>query len=114
MLYIITYTCLLLQKIGSYHDLKDEIASLRITVPLSMFCLDCTALNDDLCVRAQEQKERLIKFEVDDNRDLNRGYICEMMCHLKYNLLRFFVYISKFISQFHNLFEDIFTNVFCT
>ncbi|XP_064624417.1 dynein axonemal heavy chain 3-like [Lineus longissimus] len=62
-------------KINSYQDLKDEIALLRITVPLSMFCLDCVNLNADLCARAQKLKERLITFEVDENRDLNRG-IC--------------------------------------
>ena len=45
---------------------------LRITVPLSMFCLDCVTLNNDLALRSQRLKERLIAFEVDENRDLNR------------------------------------------
>ncbi|KAK6187847.1 hypothetical protein SNE40_005782 [Patella caerulea] len=65
------------QKINSLQDLKDEIASLRITVPLSMFCLDCVQLNQELCLRAQKLRERLITFEVDENRDLNRG-ICKL------------------------------------
>ncbi|XP_072168572.1 dynein axonemal heavy chain 3-like [Diadema setosum] len=64
-----------IKKIGSYQQLKDEISSLRITVPLSMFCLDCKMLNKDLCDRAQKLKERLITFEVDENRTLNKG-IC--------------------------------------
>ncbi|XP_061175178.1 dynein axonemal heavy chain 3-like [Saccostrea echinata] len=63
------------KKINSFQDLKDEISLLRITVPLSMFCLDCQNLNQDLCARAQRLKERLIIFEVDENRELNRG-IC--------------------------------------
>ena len=61
------------QKIMSYQDLKEEICLLRITVPLSMFCLDCIQLNADLASRAQKLKDRLIQFEVDDNRELNRG-----------------------------------------
>ena len=60
------------QKINSFQDLKTEIALLRITVPLSMFCLDCNILNQDLCARAQKLKEKLITFEVDENRDLNK------------------------------------------
>ncbi|ESO89088.1 hypothetical protein LOTGIDRAFT_210054 [Lottia gigantea] len=63
------------QKINSLQDLKNEIALLRITVPLSMFCLDCVQLNQELCLRAQNLREKLITFEVDENRDLNRG-IC--------------------------------------
>ncbi|XP_074648811.1 dynein axonemal heavy chain 3-like [Tubulanus polymorphus] len=63
------------KKINSYQDLKDEICLLRITVPLSMFCLDCIALNNDLALRSQKLKDRLVLFEVDENRDLNKG-IC--------------------------------------
>ncbi|CAH1793734.1 unnamed protein product, partial [Owenia fusiformis] len=64
------------QKIDSYRELKDEIALLRITVPLSMFCLDCQALNAELCHRAQKLRDRLVAFEVDENRDLNKA-ICK-------------------------------------
>nr|KAG5713480.1 hypothetical protein BaRGS_025028 [Batillaria attramentaria] len=64
------------EKIQEYQDLKDEIMLLRITVPLSMFCLDCVNLNNELALRAQRLKERLITFEVDENRDLNRS-ICK-------------------------------------
>lgn len=61
------------QKIMGYDRLKTEIALLRITVPLSMFCLDCLTLNADLCVKAGQLRERVIQFEVDQNRDLNRA-----------------------------------------
>lgn len=61
-----------MKKIDSYQSLKNEIASLRITVPLSMFCLDCVALNQELCQRTQKLKERLVMFEIDENRMLNR------------------------------------------
>ncbi|XP_059139620.1 dynein axonemal heavy chain 3-like isoform X2 [Physella acuta] len=60
-------------KIDSYQDLKDEIASMRVTAPLSMFCLDCVNLNHDLCHRAQRLRERLVVFVVDENRDLNKA-----------------------------------------
>lgn len=64
------------QKIQEYQDLKDEIMLMRITVSLSMFCLDCVSLNNELALRTQRLKERLITFEVDENRDLNRS-ICK-------------------------------------
>jgi dynein heavy chain len=60
------------QKITEFQNLKEEIMLLRITVPLSMFCLDCVNLNNDLALRAQRLKERLITFEVDENRDMNK------------------------------------------
>ncbi|XP_033109939.1 dynein heavy chain 3, axonemal-like isoform X2 [Anneissia japonica] len=63
-------------KINSYLQLKEEISSLHITVPLSMFCLDCRMLNMELCNRAQKLKERLVQFEVDENRKLNKS-ICK-------------------------------------
>ena len=62
-----------LQKIEEFQNLMKEIMSLHITVPLSMFCLDCTNLNIDLFLRAKHLKERLVLFEVDENRDLNRS-----------------------------------------
>ncbi|XP_077979573.1 dynein axonemal heavy chain 3-like isoform X2 [Glandiceps talaboti] len=62
-------------KIDGYHSLKEEIALLRITVPLSMFCLDCVQLNVDLCNRSQKLKDRLVAFEVEENRKLNKD-IC--------------------------------------
>ncbi|KAK0049220.1 dynein heavy chain 3 axonemal-like isoform X1 [Biomphalaria pfeifferi] len=61
------------QKIDSYQSLKDEIASMRITAPLCMFCLDCVSLNMDLCLRALRLKEKLITFVVDENRELNKS-----------------------------------------
>ncbi|XP_053383461.1 dynein axonemal heavy chain 3-like [Mercenaria mercenaria] len=63
-------------KINSFQDLKNEISLLRITVPLSMFCLDCVALNQDLGARAEKLKQRLITFEIDENRELNKN-ICK-------------------------------------
>lgn len=62
-----------MQKIDSYQELKDEIASMRVTAPLSMFCLDCVNLNHELCQRAQRLRERLVVFVVDENRDLNKA-----------------------------------------
>ena len=59
------------QKIDAAHDLKIELDSLRITVPLSMFSLDGSILNEDLSERAQKLKDRLITYEVEENRELN-------------------------------------------
>ncbi|XP_045076641.1 dynein axonemal heavy chain 3-like [Coregonus clupeaformis] len=41
-----------------------------------MFCLDVLSLNKDLCDRAEKLKDRLIVFEVDENRELNKS-----ICH---------------------------------
>ena len=68
------------KKIASYQQLKDEISLLRITVPLSMFCLDCHILNADLCSRAQKLKEKLVLFEVEENRMLNKGWVFIVLC----------------------------------
>ncbi|KAG9476993.1 hypothetical protein GDO78_002401 [Eleutherodactylus coqui] len=63
------------KKINNLSQLQGEIASMHVTVPLAMFCLDALRLNEDLCARAQKLKDHLVRFEVDENRELNKG-IC--------------------------------------
>ncbi|XP_053327633.1 dynein axonemal heavy chain 3 [Spea bombifrons] len=63
------------KKINNLSQLWGEIASMHVTVPLAMFCLDALKLNEDLCTRTQKLKDRLIQFEVDENRELNKS-IC--------------------------------------
>ncbi|XP_067562537.1 dynein axonemal heavy chain 3 isoform X3 [Pseudorca crassidens] len=62
-------------RINSIKKRRNEIASMHITVPLAMFCLDTMTLNYDLCERAQNLKDHLIQFQVDVNRDTNTS-IC--------------------------------------
>ncbi|GAA6232467.1 dynein heavy chain 3, axonemal [Lates japonicus] len=64
------------RKIDSINHLWKEIALLPITVPLSMFCLYAGKLNEDLCDRAARLKDKIIMFEVEENRELNKG-ICQ-------------------------------------
>ncbi|NXH72361.1 DYH3 protein, partial [Hydrobates tethys] len=71
----------LTEKIDSLTKLKREIASMHVTVPLAMFCLDAVQLNEELCNRTQNLKDRLIEFEVMENRELNKR-ICN-----EYNLI---------------------------
>lgn len=61
-----------IQKIDSINHLWKEIALLPITVPLSMFCLYAGKLNEDLCDRAARLKDKIIMFEVEENRELNK------------------------------------------
>uniref|UniRef100_A0A2K5HID3 Dynein axonemal heavy chain 3 n=1 Tax=Colobus angolensis palliatus TaxID=336983 RepID=A0A2K5HID3_COLAP len=68
-------------KINAIKKRRNEIASMHITVPLAMFCLDAMALNYDLCERAQNLKEHLIQFQVDVNRDTNTS-ICNQYSHI--------------------------------
>uniref|UniRef100_A0A8C6RT96 Dynein axonemal heavy chain 3 n=1 Tax=Nannospalax galili TaxID=1026970 RepID=A0A8C6RT96_NANGA len=63
------------KKINSIKKRRNEIASMHITVPLAMFCLDAMTLNYDLCERAQNLKDRLIQYQVDVNRETNTS-IC--------------------------------------
>ncbi|XP_019505362.1 PREDICTED: dynein heavy chain 3, axonemal [Hipposideros armiger] len=62
-------------RINSIKARRHEIASMHISVPLAMFCLDAMLLNYDLCERAQNLNDRLIDFQVDINRDANTS-IC--------------------------------------
>ncbi|XP_042293782.1 dynein axonemal heavy chain 3 [Sceloporus undulatus] len=68
-------------KIDSLTKLKKEIASMHVTVPLAMFCLDALKLNEELCRRTQRLKDRLIEFEVEENREVNQS-ICN-----QYNII---------------------------
>lgn len=63
------------QKIDSYQNLSKEIASLHITVPLNMLCLNCDDVNKELSARAARLADRMIQYVVDQNRDKNRGYV---------------------------------------
>ncbi|KAL2299010.1 hypothetical protein Nmel_014623 [Mimus melanotis] len=66
----------LTEKIDSFTELKREIASMNVTVPLAMFCLDALQLHEELCNRTQNLKDTLIEFEVMENRQLNQR-ICD-------------------------------------
>ncbi|KAG8433111.1 hypothetical protein GDO86_017410 [Hymenochirus boettgeri] len=69
------------KKINSISQLQGEISSMHITVPLALFCLDALRLNEDLCARAQQLKDQLIQYIVEENRVLNKS-ICS-----KYSLV---------------------------
>ncbi|XP_028914074.1 dynein heavy chain 3, axonemal isoform X2 [Ornithorhynchus anatinus] len=68
-------------KINNLKNLKKEIASLHITVPLAIFCLNALKLNEDLCYQTQRLRDRVIQFQVDENRELNSS-ICN-----QYNII---------------------------
>uniref|UniRef100_A0A8C2VP56 Dynein axonemal heavy chain 3 n=1 Tax=Chinchilla lanigera TaxID=34839 RepID=A0A8C2VP56_CHILA len=63
-------------RIDSIKKRRSEIASMHITVPLAMFCLDAMILNYELCERAQNLKDRLIQHQVDVNCNTNTS-ICK-------------------------------------
>lgn len=65
----------LLQRIEGINNLWREIASIRVTVPLSMFCLCAGKLNEDLCDRAEKLRNKIIVFKMEENRQLNRGRV---------------------------------------
>ncbi|XP_068952632.1 dynein axonemal heavy chain 3 [Petaurus breviceps papuanus] len=67
--------------IDNMKKLKGEIASMHITVPLALFCLDALALNENLCNRTQQLIDQLIQFQVDENREQNTN-----LCN-QYNMI---------------------------
>ncbi|XP_028831809.1 dynein heavy chain 3, axonemal isoform X2 [Denticeps clupeoides] len=64
------------KKIKSIEYIWDEISSLRVSVPLSLFCLDVVSLNKGLCDRALCLKDLLITHTVNENRMLNERICC--------------------------------------
>lgn len=90
------------QKIDAYQNLAKEIASLHITVPLNMLCLNCNDVNQELAARAARLADKMIHYVVDQNRDKNRGYV--IVC-LKY--LTLYLYQSEFFLQKMFLFHTL-------
>ncbi|CAH8618645.1 unnamed protein product [Heterobilharzia americana] len=63
------------KKIENLQDLKAEISLLRQSVPMSLFTLDCKDVNEELANRVWKLRDIIVTFEMDENRDVNRG-IC--------------------------------------
>uniref|UniRef100_A0AAV2K6I8 Uncharacterized protein n=1 Tax=Knipowitschia caucasica TaxID=637954 RepID=A0AAV2K6I8_KNICA len=61
------------KKIQSIKVTWRKIVSMRVAVPLSMFCLDAGPLNEDLCERTERLQDLLVTFLVDENRELNNN-----------------------------------------
>ncbi|KAK1794827.1 hypothetical protein P4O66_009897, partial [Electrophorus voltai] len=75
------------KKIRAVARVWEEIASLRVTVPLAMFCLEAVDLHDNLCDRTELLKELLITYELEENRDLNKR-ICQQYEQIVDTLMR--------------------------
>lgn len=65
------------KKIDAFQNLTDEISGLHITVPLGMISLNCEQLNNELIKKCQLVSNKLIKFIVNQNRDMNKS-ICRL------------------------------------
>ncbi|XP_065826535.1 dynein axonemal heavy chain 3-like isoform X2 [Oscarella lobularis] len=64
------------KKIDGLKALQTELKTLRWTVPLNLFGMNCRELNETLADKVDVQIQRLIKHVVDKNRELNRG-LCQ-------------------------------------
>ncbi|VDQ09830.1 unnamed protein product [Trichobilharzia regenti] len=53
---------------------------LRQSVPMSLFCLDCKDVNEELANRVWKLRDIIVTFEMDENRDVNRRYVCVCVC----------------------------------
>jgi len=58
------------QRILSREDLKGEIMLLPVSVPLSLFQLECASLHNELAVRAQQIHDLYVQFCVNEHREL--------------------------------------------
>lgn len=72
---IIPFEKLSLQNIKKYQELGLKITGLIRIIPVGMFCLDCTQLNEDLAKRCQSLANKLINFIVDQNREINKKFV---------------------------------------
>lgn len=66
-----------------------------------MFCLHAGNLNDDLRDRAKKLKDMVIEFEVEENRELNKGYD---EFRILYIILMFYTNYRHRISTISHLF----------
>ncbi|XP_060776842.1 dynein axonemal heavy chain 3 [Neoarius graeffei] len=64
------------KKIEQVNCVWNEIAPLRVTVPLSLFCLDAVKLRQDLFDRTENLKDLLINYRLEENRQFNQR-VCE-------------------------------------
>ena len=62
-------------QINKYAQLRSELTSLLLSVPLNLYSLDCAGLHESLKERVQRLRDRLVQHCVDDNRDANKSFV---------------------------------------
>ncbi|CAH8647966.1 unnamed protein product [Schistosoma rodhaini] len=60
------------KKVESLQDLNTELILLRQIVPMSLFCLNCQDVNDELVKRVWKLHDLIATYEMDENRDANK------------------------------------------
>ena len=68
--------------LDEYQDLRTEILLLRTTAPLNLFMLDCVEVNHDFSVKALKLRDVLVRYQVDDNRELNKASVLHSLLTL--------------------------------
>jgi len=64
------WLCVCVQRILAREELKSELMLLPVYASLSLFRLECSSLNDELVVRAQQIQDLYVQFSVNQHRDL--------------------------------------------
>ena len=59
-------------QINKHSIIKPEITALLLTVPLTLYSLECNSLHEALKERVQKLKDRIVQFCIDFNRDTNK------------------------------------------
>jgi len=78
------------QKITVFDDLTAELSLLRVTASVSLFCLNCTQVNEDLMSRSKKIRDRLVEFEVNENREINKKFVFVAFFHTARSLGKYF------------------------
>ena len=59
------------QKLKYFQGVKNDLLTMRVTVPMNLVCLDCFELNEGFIKKASFLQEKLIQFLADENRHVN-------------------------------------------
>lgn len=57
-------------------DIRNEMVEMLLTVPLNLYSLECNGLHENLKDRVMRQKERLVHYCIENNREINKS-ICK-------------------------------------
>ncbi|KAK6624385.1 hypothetical protein RUM44_011244 [Polyplax serrata] len=71
------------QKIKMYKEICEEITFLRKMIPLNLFCLDCTELNNQLYNMVDGLRKYIVDYFMTENRSHNRG-ICNVFDQMSF------------------------------
>lgn len=68
-----------IQRLQYFHNLRSEISTLRVSVPMNLICLDCVDINEILFKKLKYLQDQLLQFLIDENRETNKRSFFAML-----------------------------------